>query len=66
MLEHMLTLAGLGFTTLASFASFLKSRQNSRMIAEVHLIINSRMTELLEETRAAAMYKERGEKEKLK
>jgi len=60
--EHIASLIGISLSALGSLFAFLKSRENGRQIAEIHVIINSRMTELLESTRNSAMYKERGEK----
>ncbi len=41
-------------TAGAAFGAFLLSMRNGKKIQEVHLSINSRMTQLLEETRSAA------------
>ena len=42
----------MGPPTLMAFAAFLKSQDNSKRIAEVHLAVNSRLTQLLEQTAA--------------
>jgi hypothetical protein len=50
MLQHIITLIAAGMGLLAAILSFL----NRRAIKEVHVSLNSRLSELLEQTRKGA------------
>jgi hypothetical protein len=50
----MLILATQGFTLLAALIAFIQSVKNSTAIREVHLSLNSRLTELIQATKVAA------------
>lgn len=50
----VVTIMGLGGTIIASLSAYLKSSDNQRAIQEVHLSLNSRLTEWMESTQRAA------------
>lgn len=58
----ILMIGGFGSSVIAAIAAFLKSEDNNRAIQEVHLSLNSRLTEWMTEMKNAAYIQARAAK----